>query len=161
MKRYIYLISPQKITGANFYKVLNKVLKTKKVKYLSSILTPVSLGELIDKITILEIKQIYMTGIKLKNVDKELKLLKKILQDKNLEIDIDLINNLKEVNNNLWEIEDNIRIKENNQKFDKEFIQLARSVYKENDKRASIKKEINQKYDSELVEEKLYNNYVI
>ena len=132
---------------------------TKKVKDLSSILAPVSLGELIDKITILEIKQIHMTGIKLKNVDKELKLLKKILQDKNLEIDIDLINNLKEVNNNLWEIEDNIRIKESNQKFDKEFIQLARSVYKENDKRASIKKEINQKYNSELVEEKSYNNY--
>ena len=132
---------------------------TKKVKYLSSILAPVSLGELIDKITILEIKQIHMTGIKLKNVDKELKLLKKILQDKNLEIDIDLINNLKEVNNSLWEIEDNIRIKESNQEFDKEFIQLARSVYKENDKRASIKKEINQKYNSELVEEKSYNNY--
>ena len=132
-----------------------------KVKYLSSILAPVSLGELIDKITILEIKQIHMTGIKLKNVDKELKLLKKILQDKNLEIDIDLINDLKEVNNNLWEIEDNIRIKESNQKFDKEFIQLARSVYKENDKRASIKKEINQKYNSELVEEKSYNNYLI
>ena len=74
---------------------------TKKVKYLSSILSPVSLGELIDKITILEIKQIHMTGIKLKNVDKELKLLNKILQDKNLEIDIDLINNLKEVNNKL------------------------------------------------------------
>ena len=132
---------------------------TKKVNYLSSILAPVSLGELIDKITILEIKQIHMTGIKLKNVDKELKLLKKILQDKNLEIDIDLINNLKEVNNNLWEIEDNIRIKESNQNFDKEFIQLARSVYKENDKRASIKKEINQKYNSELVEEKSYDNY--
>ena len=132
-----------------------------KVKYLSSILAPVSLGELIDKITILEIKQIHMAGIKLKNVDKELKLLKNILQDTNLEIDIDLINNLKEVNKNLWEIEDNIRIKESNQKFDKEFIQLARSVYKENDKRASIKKEINQKYNSELVEEKSYNNYLI
>ena len=132
-----------------------------KIKHLSSILAPVSLGELIDKITILEIKQIHMTGIKLKNVDKELKLLRKILQDENLEIDIDLINNLKEVNNNLWKIEDNIRIKESNQKFDKEFIQLARSVYKENDKRASIKKEINQKYNSELVEEKSYNNYLI
>ena len=134
---------------------------TKKVKDLSSILAPVSLGELIDKITILEIKQINMTGIKLKNVNKELKLLRKILQDKNLEIDIDLINNLKEVNNNLWEIEDNIRIKERDQIFDKEFIQLARSVYKENDKRASIKKELNQKYNSELVEEKSYNNYLI
>ena len=130
-----------------------------KIKYLSSILAPVSLGELIDKITILEIKQIHMTGIKLKNVDKELKLLKNKLQDTNLEIDIDLINNLKEVNKKLWEIEDNIRIKESNQKFDKAFIQLARSVYKENDKRASIKKEINQKYNSELVEEKSYNYY--
>ena len=65
------------------------------------------------------------------------------------------------MNKNLWEIEDNIRIKEINQKFDKEFIQLARSIYKENDKRASIKKEINQKYNSELVEEKSYNNYLI
>ena len=130
-----------------------------KAKYRSSILAPVSLGELIDKITILEIKQIHMTGIKLKNVDKELKLIKNILQDTNLEIDIDLINNLKEINKNLWEIEDNIRIKESNQEFDKDFIELARSVYKENDKRASIKKEINQKYNSELVEEKSYNNY--
>ena len=130
-----------------------------KFKYLSSIHAPVSLGELIDKITILEIKQIHMTGIKLKNVDKELKLLKNTLQDTNLEIDIDLINNLKEVNKKLWEIEDNIRIKESNQEFDKKFIELARLVYKENDKRASIKKEINQKYHSELVEEKSYNNY--
>lgn len=111
-----------------------------KIKNLSSIIAPISLGELIDKITILEIKQIHMTGIKLKNVDKELKLLKNILQDTNLEIDIDLINNLKEVNKKLWEIEDNIRIKESNQEFDKKFIELARSVYKENDKRASIKK---------------------
>ena len=132
-----------------------------KDKCLSSILTPVSLGELIDKITILEIKQIHMTGIKLKNVDKELKLLKNIVQDKNLEIDIDLINNLKEVNKNLWKIEDKIRIKERNQEFDKEFVELARSVYKENDKRAYIKKEINQKYNSDLVEEKSYNNYSI
>ena len=130
-----------------------------KSKYLSSILAPVSLGELIDKITILEIKKIHMTGIKLKNIEKELKLLKYIIHDKNLEIDINLINKLKEVNKNLWEIEDNIRIKESTQEFDKEFIKLARSVYKENDKRAFIKKEINLKYSSELVEEKLYNQY--
>ena len=132
---------------------------TKKVKYLSSILAPVSLGELIDKITILEIKKIHMTGIKLKNIEKELKLLKSILQDKNLELDIDLINSLKEINKNIWEIEDNIRIKESNKEFDKEFVELARSVYKENDKRASIKKEINLKYRSELIEEKSYKNY--
>ena len=131
-------------------------LESKKI---SNLLAPVSLGELIDKITILEIKQMHMTGIKLKNVDKELKLLKYILQDKNLEIDIDLINNLKEVNKRLWEIEDDIRIKDSIQEFDKEFIQLARSVYKENDKRASIKKAINLKYNSGLVEEKSYNLY--
>ncbi len=129
-----------------------------KVKCLSSIFAPISIGELIDKITILEIKQIYMTGIKLKNINKEVKLLKNILKDKNLEINVDLINNLKVVNKNLWEIEDNIRIKERNQEFDKVFIQLARSVYKENDRRASIKKEINQKYNSELIEEKSYIN---
>ena len=132
---------------------------TKKVNNLSSIFAPVSLGELIDKITILEIKQLCMTGIKLKNVDKELKLLKNLIQDKNLEIDIDLINNLKEVNKNLWKIEDKIRMKERNQEFDKDFIELARSVYKENDKRSSIKKEINLQYHSELVEEKSYDKY--
>ena len=130
-----------------------------KIKYLSTILAPISIGELIDKITILEIKQIYMTGIKLKNINKELKLLKKILQDKKLEINIELIKNLKKINKKLWEIEDNIRQKESNQEFDEEFIKLARSVYIENDKRASIKKEINQKYNSDLVEEKSYKNY--
>lgn len=130
-----------------------------KIKYSSTILAPISIGELIDKITILEIKQIYMTGIKLKNINKEMKLLKNILQDKNLEINIDLIKNLKKINKKLWEIEDNIRIKESKQEFDEEFIKLARSVYIENDKRASIKKEINQKYNSDLVEEKSYKNY--
>ena len=130
-----------------------------KIKYSSTILAPISIGELIDKITILEIKKIYMTGIKLKNINKEMKLLKNILQDKNLDINIDLIKNLKNINKKLWEIEDNIRIKESNQEFDEEFIKLARSVYIENDKRASIKKEINQKYNSDLVEEKSYKNY--
>ena len=127
-----------------------------KVKYLSSILAPVSLGELIDKITILEIKQIHMTGIKLKNVDKELKLLQNILQDTNMENDIVLINNLKEVNKNLWAIEDKIRIKDSKNEFDQEFIDLAKSVYKKNDKRATLKKEINLKYGSFLIEEKSY-----
>ena len=132
---------------------------TSKSKNSSNILAPISLGELIDKITILEIKEIKMTGIKLKNVAKELELLKFTLKDQNLEIDINLVTQLREINNNLWEIEDKIRMKENMQKFDKEFIQLARSVYKQNDVRASIKKEINQKYNSELIEEKSYNHY--
>ena len=130
---------------------------TSQSKQIYNILAPVSLGELIDKITILEIKTIHLTGIKLKNVKKELSLLKSVLNDQSIEIDINLINKLKDVNKYLWKIEDNIRIKESSQEFDREFIQLARSVYKENDKRASIKKEINVKYHSELVEEKSYN----
>ncbi len=132
---------------------------TTKSNHSSNFLAPISLGELIDKITILEIKEIKMTGIKLKNVAKELELLKYILQDRNLEIDVNLVTHLREINNNLWEIEDKIRMKENKQQFDKEFIHLARSVYKQNDVRASIKKEINQKYNSELIEEKSYNHY--
>ena len=132
---------------------------TSKSEYKSNIFAPVSIGELIDKITILEIKKVHMSGEKLSNVYKELELLKHILQDKSLEINIDLVNHLKEVNNNLWEIEDRIRIKESEQEFDREFIKLARSVYKENDRRAYLKKEINQKYNSELIEEKSYNKY--
>ena len=100
-----------------------------------------------------------MTGIKLKNVNKELELLKYILEEKNLNIDPSLTSRLKELNNSLWEIEDKIRIKEGKQEFDKDFIKLARSVYKENDLRASIKHEINNMYNSGLVEEKLYNDY--
>ncbi len=130
-----------------------------KNQNLSNISIPISLGELIDKITILEIKTAHMTNIKLKNVKKELKILKSILENTNLKVDINLINNLKEVNKNIWNIEDSIRKKESMHTFDKEFIQLARSVYQENDKRASIKKTINLKYNSELVEEKLYNKY--
>tara|TARA_E500000331_G_C17049947_1_gene623482 strand:- start:116 stop:532 length:417 start_codon:yes stop_codon:yes gene_type:complete len=126
--------------------------------YLSNFLAPVSLGELIDKITILEIKKKHMTEKKLENVEKELKLLILILHEKNLEVDIALINNLKKINNDLWEIENKIRIKEFKKEFDNSFIELARSVYKKNDKRASIKKEINYKYNSELVEEKFYED---
>ena len=131
-----------------------------KDKSFPIIYSPVSLGELIDKLTILEIKKDHITGSNLKNVNKELKLLKQTLQEHNLEIDIDLINQLKKVNNILWEIEDRIRIKEDKQEFDEEFIKLARSVYKENDRRAYIKKKINYKYNSGLVEEKSYNNYL-
>ena len=123
------------------------------------IIAPISIGELIDKITILEIKKKHMKESRLNNVEKELNLLKCILQDKNLEIRQDLVNDLKNINNSLWEIEDRIREKECQQEFDNDFIELARSVYKTNDKRSFIKREINQKYNSKLIEEKFYNNY--
>ena len=116
----------------------------------------VSIGELIDKITILKIKQSKMKGDQLKNVIKELKSLEKIVEINNINIDKSLFNSLKEVNSRLWIIEDNIRLKERKEEFDKEFIELARSVYKENDKRSLIKKNINTKYNSEIFEEKSY-----
>ena len=131
----------------------------KNDKSFVNIVIPVSLGELIDKITILEIKKEHIQeNKKLKNINKELGSLKKILLDANLNIDSKLINQLKKVNNILWNIEDEIRIKENDKEFDNEFIKLARSVYKENDKRALIKEEINYTYNSELIEEKYYSN---
>ena len=131
----------------------------KNDKSFVNIVIPVSLGELIDKITILEIKKEHIQeNKKLKNINKELGSLKKILLDANLHIDSKLINQLKKVNNILWNIEDAIRIKENDKEFDNEFIKLARSVYKENDKRALIKEEINYTYNSELIEEKYYSN---
>ena len=131
----------------------------KNDKSFVNIVIPVSLGELIDKITILEIKKEHIQeNKKLRNINKELGSLKKILLDANLHIDSKLINQLKKVNNILWKIEDEIRIKENDKEFDNEFIKLARSVYKENDKRALIKEEINYTYHSELIEEKYYSN---
>ena len=117
---------------------------------------PISIGEIFDKITILEIKKEKLKNEKLINVNLELKLLKKIVNDNGLNVDKKLINNLREVNNKLWNIEDKIRKKEKLKAFDNEFIEIARSVYIENDKRSEIKREINTKYNSELVEEKSY-----
>ena len=97
-----------------------------------------------------------MSGEQLKNVKKEMEYLQLILQDKNLNFDKNLMNSLKEVNNNLWEIENSIRVKEKRKEFNEDFIHLARSVYKENDKRALIKKKINLNYKSEIIEEKFY-----
>ena len=100
----------------------------------------ISIGELIDKITILKIKQVKMKGDQLENVNKELKSLETIIKDYQIDVDKDLFDNLKKINYSLWEIEDSIRLKEKKQEFDKDFIELARSVYIQNDKRSLIKK---------------------
>ena len=134
-------------------------MDTTKNKHSPTICAPISHGELIDKISILEIKKERLVGSKLQNINKELESLKVLVDKSHLEIDVDLFSQLKQVNTNLWEIEDQIRIKEKNKEFDNEFIQLARSVYKQNDMRASIKREINQKYNSQLIEEKSYKKY--
>ncbi len=121
---------------------------------------PVSLGELIDKITILTIKERKIQdSAKLKNIIKEKDLLQKKLLELNL-LGIEVfIDQLIEVNEKLWDIEDGIRQKEFEQDFGKSFIELARSVYKTNDKRFSIKNRINREYDSDIAEEKSYKEY--
>tara|TARA_Y100000766_G_C18393311_1_gene359238 strand:- start:115 stop:510 length:396 start_codon:yes stop_codon:yes gene_type:complete len=118
---------------------------------------PVSIGEVIDKITILEIKSEKMSDEKLKNITKEAYAIKNTISK--LDIDKDLVSKVKQVNLDLWEIEDQIRIKEKLKQFDKDFISLARSVYVKNDLRASLKREINIRYNSDLIEEKSYQIY--
>ena len=120
---------------------------------------PISIGELVDKITILEIKKIKLQNSKLENVLKELSFLRKLMEKHQIEITDDLFTQLKEINLTLWNIEDQIRIKEKNKEFDNIFIELARSVYFKNDKRAEIKKKINQLSNSEITEEKSYAEY--
>ena len=120
----------------------------------------ISLGEVVDKVTILEIKTEKISNqAKLKNVEKEYQFLKKNMEEAGIADTSLEFKRLKEVNLKLWQIEDNIRIKESHQEFDDEFIQLARSVYFENDDRAAIKKEINLKFGSDLIEEKDYVDY--
>jgi hypothetical protein len=129
---------------------------------MSLIQTPVSYGELIDKITILEIKSRRITeDAKLANVRNELDLLNATWGNSAAsQTDIDDERaRLLAVNELLWDIEDKIRLKERAQAFDQEFIELARAVYFRNDERAAFKREINLKLGSELVEEKSYQDY--
>ncbi|MGH8122151.1 MAG: DUF6165 family protein [Rudaea sp.] len=124
--------------------------------------TPISIGELIDKITILEIKSAHIRdAAKLANVRTELDLLNGTWSAHPASrIDIRTERTqLRVVNEALWDIEDRIRLKENAQEFDAEFIELARSVYFRNDERAAVKRAINLKLGSKLVEEKSYQDY--
>ena len=129
---------------------------------MSLISTPVSFGELIDKITILEIKSEHIRdAVKLANVQTELEMLNTTwAQNPASRTDICAERaELKSINQSLWEIEDEIRLKEKAQAFDARFIELARAVYFTNDKRAAVKREINLKLGSKLVEEKSYQDY--
>ena len=123
---------------------------------------PISWGELLDKITILQIKLESLTSKDaLDNVARELKELQSIfsyycpksMKQKQLEVE------LKKINQQLWDIEDKIRCKEKLKSFDDEFIQLARSVYITNDERSRIKRRINEMFGSDLIEEKSYADY--
>lgn len=119
---------------------------------------PVSIGELYDKYTILQIKQDKITCTeKLKSVNNELEYLKNIIHKYNL--DKEVINELKNINEMLWEIEDSIREKERIKSFDEEFIKLARNVYITNDKRSEVKNKINIILKSEINDIKGYSQY--
>jgi len=129
---------------------------------MAELLVPISPGELIDKITILEIKSARMTdAAKLHNVRTELTLLNGTWRASAYSaVDITAEwTGLREVNGQLWDIEDRIRDKERDGRFDAEFIELARAVYVTNDERAKIKRVINTKLGSALVEEKSYKEY--
>ena len=124
---------------------------------------PISWGELIDKISILEIKELKIDSITAnKNIRKELKHLLDIANLNNMPEEIkSLKTELKNVNLRLWDVEDIIREKELAGEFDKAFIELARSVYRLNDVRAKTKQSINLILQSELVEEKSYKDFQV
>ena len=117
---------------------------------------PVSLGELVDKITILKIKLKFLSGQRKANVKNEYDLLNNELRNSSIIIREDLIEDLQMTNQKLWELEDKIRVKELNNDFKEDFVELARNIYKLNDKRYEIKNKINKKYGSIIFEEKIY-----
>ena len=117
----------------------------------------VSIGEILDKISILEIKKNKIKDReKLKNINNEINTL---VESYPTYIDQLEYKDLLKINSLLWDIEDRLRLKEKNKKFDEEFIKLARDVYFTNDKRSVIKKKINIRLGSDLIEEKSYEDY--
>jgi hypothetical protein len=124
---------------------------------------PISWGELIDKITILEIKELKISAKNAQeNIKKELVYLSDIVNSNNLPIEVQFLKNeLKNVNLKLWDVEDSIREKELASEFDEVFIELARSVYRLNDARAKTKQSINLSLSSELIEEKSYKEFQV
>lgn len=119
---------------------------------------PVSIGEVFDKYSILEIKLSKIKNQEKKDlVSKEVELLKPYIEEYSL--DEEIYGKLKNINTKLWEIEDMLRIKEHDKEFDEEFIQLARSVYFTNDERSEVKRHINMIFKSEIVEVKDYVDY--
>jgi hypothetical protein len=119
----------------------------------------VSIGEIVDKLTILALKKKYINNqLKLENIQKEYSYLLDIVFN-DLKISLTDYDELLHINQLLWGIEDDIRVKEKNKEFDNKFIELARLVYITNDKRADIKRQINGKYGSEFKEEKSYAKY--
>ena len=120
---------------------------------------PVSIGELLDKLSILHIKMEKIEDpTKLGNIKKEYDYLSSAVYSSNIDYE-DQLTKLKKVNSTLWEIEDKLRVKEKAKDFGSAFVELARQVYIFNDERFKIKTEINRHHDSEVKEEKSYEDY--
>lgn len=120
----------------------------------------VSIGELFDKYSILEIKSERIDDpLKLKHVLNELEILKNYILNHNIQLEETVFDELKNINEKLWIVEDNIRLKEDKKEFDSEFIELARSVYILNDKRSYIKNKINNLLNSNIIDIKSYKSY--
>jgi hypothetical protein len=120
----------------------------------------VSNGELVDKVSILSIKiQKFKSSQKRSNVQREYDLLLPLMKRAGISESSTSFQRLMDINRRLWEIEDQIRQKESLGEFDQSFIQLARSVYVENDKRFQVKREINERTGSDIIEEKEYVDY--
>ncbi|MEY4063826.1 MAG: hypothetical protein RIR26_34 [Pseudomonadota bacterium] len=126
----------------------------------SQVLVPVSVGELLDKITILQIKNERIDDpAKLENVRKELHALLETCQSHGIAVNHPLVSELKSINEALWVIEDDIRDQERAKMFDAKFIELARAVYVTNDQRFVVKSKINREMGSAYAEEKSYKPY--
>ena len=129
---------------------------------MTEIRVPISPGELIDKITILQIKSARITDPeKVANVRNELALLESTWRDSAFstsDVEVEWVS-LRRINEKLWDVEDQLRDKERARTFDQEFIDLARALYFTNDERAAVKREINRKLGSKIVEEKSYAKY--
>ena len=126
----------------------------------NQILAPVSIGELIYKVTILRIKcEKIKDKKKCDNAKNELESLLRVCQESEIDLENELVDRLYNCNQKLWDIEDKIRLKEKSKEFDDEFVQIARSVYFSNDDRFQIKRKLNTKYGSQIVEEKSYQEY--
>tara|TARA_B100000242_G_scaffold77496_1_gene50831 strand:+ start:362 stop:751 length:390 start_codon:yes stop_codon:yes gene_type:complete len=125
-------------------------------------LIPISWGELFDKLTILQIKlenlqdKNALMNVKIEYDQLHIIYNKNFLENEKAKL---FITNLKKINQKLWNIEDEIREKERNKTFDEEFIKLAREVYITNDQRSHIKRNINETFDSKIIEEKSYQDY--
>ena len=117
---------------------------------------PVSPGDLCDRLTILAIKAERFSGEALENVQREMALLHERLEGSGLSIPQDVLLGLSEINRRLWDVEEQLRSHEEQQRFDQSFIDLARSVYQLNDQRSALKRQINLACGSALIEEKNY-----